>query len=212
MFCPNCKCEYIRGVTQCADCDVALVDALDPLSPGLDDGVRIVPVWRGRDPGEFDAAKQALHDAGILFTVPDSKGSFSFIASEQNLEVWVAEPDQEKARKIFSDLEGQVDPSELTPEELESLALSESDQEDIEETTNQPLNLPEHWYEDQPVVEVWSGGDQKLADNLISCLREVGIAWHEFSEESHLRLVVLPEQEARAKEIVREVVEASPPE
>ncbi len=210
MICPSCKCQYIRGVTQCADCDVALVDALDPLSPSPDD-VRIVQVWRGRDPGEFDEAKQALQDAGIPFTVPDSKGSFSFIASEPTMEVWVAQEDQEQARKIL-DLEGQVDPSELTPEELESLALSESDQEDIEETISQPLNLPELWYEDQPVAEVWSGGDQKLADNLIACLREVGIAWHEFSEEGHYRLVVLPEQEARAKEIVREVVEASPPE
>ncbi len=212
MICPSCKCEYIRGVTQCADCDVALVDALDPLSSGPADDVRIVQIWRGRDPAEFDEVKQALEDAGIPFTAPDSKGSFNFIASEPSMEVWVAEEDQQKAGKIVLELEGQVDPSELTPEELESLALAEADQEDIEETTIQPLNLSEHWYEDQPVAEVWSGGDQKFADNLAACLREVGIAWHEFSEEGHSRLVVLPEQEARAKEIVREVVEASPPE
>jgi transcription initiation factor TFIIIB Brf1 subunit/transcription initiation factor TFIIB len=30
MICPNCKCEYIRGVTECADCGVALVDKLEP--------------------------------------------------------------------------------------------------------------------------------------------------------------------------------------
>ncbi len=212
MICPNCKCEYIRGVTQCADCGVALVDSLEPSLAHPANDVRIVQVWSGRDPAELNKVSQALKDAGIQFIVPDTKGSFSFFGSDRTLEVWVAEQDEEQAGKIISAMEGQVDPSELTPEELESLALTDSDQEDTEESTIQPPNLPEHWYEDQPVVEVWSGSDQKLADNLIACLREVGIAWHEFSEESQLHLVVLPEQEARAREIVREVVEASPPE
>src|ERR1019366_6610419 len=104
-----------------------------PAHPAND--VRIVQIWGGGDPAEFDKVSQALKDAGIQFIAPDSKSSFSFIPAEPTMEVWVEEPDQEQARKIVLDLEGQVDPSELTPEELESLALAESDQEDIEETT-----------------------------------------------------------------------------
>jgi hypothetical protein len=29
-FCPNCRAEYVEGVTRCADCEVELVDALPP--------------------------------------------------------------------------------------------------------------------------------------------------------------------------------------
>ena len=29
-WCPKCKCEYREGITECADCKVALVDVLPP--------------------------------------------------------------------------------------------------------------------------------------------------------------------------------------
>jgi hypothetical protein len=34
MFCPECKAEYRDGFTQCADCDLGLVDVL--VEPGTD--------------------------------------------------------------------------------------------------------------------------------------------------------------------------------
>jgi hypothetical protein len=212
MICPSCKCEYIRGVTQCADCGVALVDALE--SPGANpaEDVRIVSIWRGNDPAECERVQEALEHAEIPFTVPDSKSPFSFLPTEPTLEVWISDSDRERARKILLDLEGRVDPDELTPEEIESLALPESDQPDSEEQTSELRNLSENWFEDEPVIEVWNGDSEVFADSLIACLREVGIASHKLSEAGHWRLVVRPEQESRAKEVVREVVEASPPE
>jgi len=211
MICPNCKCEYIRGVTECADCGVALVDALE--SPGANpaEDVRIVSIWRGNDPAECESVQEALEHAEIPFTVPDSKSPFSFLPTEPTLEVWISDADRERARKILLDLEGRVDPDELTPEEIESLALPESDQPDREQTSDLQ-NQSENWFEDEPVVEVWNGDSEVFADSLIACLREVGIASHKISEAGQWRLVVRREQESRAKEVVREVVEASPPE
>jgi len=212
MFCPNCKCEYIRGVTECADCGVPLVDALEsPEHPGND--VRIVPVWQGNDPAEFESVKKALKNAGIPFTVPDSKGLFSsFLPTEATLEIWISEADQGKAKKIILGLEGRVDPDELTPEEIASLALPESDIPDDEEQTSPKPDFSNNWDEDDPVAEVWSGEKEDFADTLAACLREIGIGSHKLSEADHWSLVVRPQQEARAKEVVREVVEASPPE
>ena len=66
--------------------------------------------------------------------------------------------------------------------------------------------------EDDPAATVWTGDSEPLADNLVACLREVGIASRKLSEAGHWSLLVRPEKELRAKEIVREVVEASPPE
>ncbi len=211
MICPNCKCEYIRGVNHCADCDVPLVNELE--SRETPDGdVRIVAIWRGTDPTECESIKEALEQADIACTVPDSKGSFSFIPTERALEIWVAAADHDKAKRIILDLQERVDPAELTPEEIESLALAESDQLDHDTQTSQPQNLPENWFEDEPVAEIWNGQNESLANDLIACLREIGIASHKLSADDNWRLVVLPEQESRAKEIVREVVDASPPE
>jgi hypothetical protein len=212
MICPNCKCEYIRGVKECADCGVALVDTLESPKATLAGDVRIVPIWRGKDSAECDKVKEALESADIPFTAPDSKSFFSFLPTEPILEIWISEEDQEKARKMVLDLEGRTDPGELTTEELESLALPESDEPGSEDQSVSPGVPPEDWHEDEPVSEVWSGESEPFADTLIICLREVGIASHKFSEAGHWRLVVPSGEEARAKEIVREVVEASPPE
>jgi hypothetical protein len=59
-------------------------------------------------------------------------------------------------------------------------------------------------------------GDLDVAENLKTCLREVGIPsaidQQEDSAASSAKVRVLPEHEARAKEIIREVIEATPPE
>jgi putative signal transducing protein len=212
MICPNCKCEYIRGVTECADCGVALVDAVE--SPGANpaEDVQIVAIWRGNDPAECERVQEALEHADIPFTVPDSKSPFSFLPTEPTLEVWISEADRERARKILLDLVGRVDPDELTPEEIESLALPESEQLDSNEQTSPPPDSSDDWDEDEPVAEVWNGDKEDFANTLSVCLREIGIGSRKLSEAGQWRLVVRPEQETRAKEVVREVVEASPPE
>jgi len=212
MICPNCKCEYIRGVTHCADCDVPLVNSLESQDTVPDEDVRIVAIWRGGDPTECESVQEALEQAGVACTVPDSKGSFSFIPTERALEIWIAAVDSDRAKKIIFDLQKRVDPAELTPEEIESLALAESDPLDQDSQPGQPRDLPENWFEDQPVTEIWRGQSESLANDLIACLREIGVASHKLSADDNWRLVVLPGQESRAREIVREVVEASPPE
>ncbi len=36
-FCPRCRCEYIEGQTECADCSVTLVDELPSVEPKTKD-------------------------------------------------------------------------------------------------------------------------------------------------------------------------------
>jgi hypothetical protein len=208
MFCPSCKCEYIRGVTRCSDCGVALVDALAPEDANPLDNVRIVSVWQGNEPSECERVKGALENAGIEFLDRDSKNFDLFAPSGANLEIWVSTADRDAARKIILDEDGRIDPDELTPEGIELLTLPESDQPD----SDGPQDLSVEWNKDDPVTEVWNGEKEDFADTLAACLREIGIASRKLSEARHWSLVVRPEQEARAKEVVREVVEASPPE
>jgi hypothetical protein len=103
------------------------------------------------------------------------------------------------------------DPDELTPEEREALSLPESDSIDHDEAASVPIDISEDWDDDVAVTEVWNGDEEHFANTLVACFRENGIASHKLTENGRWRLVVRPEQEAPAKEIVREVVEASPP-
>jgi len=216
MICPNCKCEYIRGVTRCAECDVALVESLDSSEPATRDDAAVISVWEGNDPGESAMVKEALEKAGIPVIDQGSAGYFIFPSMRPKTEIYVSSIDVERAKKVLLDLQAWDDPDEMTEEERESLALPESDiPGDIpnrDEQTSPLSDSSDDWDEDDPVAEVWNGDKEEFADTLIACLREIGIGSRKLSEAGRWRLVVRPGQQARAQEIVREVVEASPPE
>jgi hypothetical protein len=57
---------------------------------------------------------------------------------------------------------------------------------------------------------VWSGEDADTKDMLVASLRENGIGY-ELDGENHFRIRVMPDSESRAREIIREVMEATPP-
>jgi len=211
MICPNCKCEYIRGVTQCADCGVPLVDALDSSAPDTQDGQEVVSVWEGNDPSESAAVKDALEKAGIPVIDQESAGYFIFPSMRPKAEIYVSSRNVKEAKKVLLDLEAWDEPEEMSEGERESLELPESDKPDNDEPMSVAPDSSNNWDEDDPVAEVWNGDKEELADTLTACLREIGIGSRKLSEAGHWRLVVRPEQESRAKEIVREVVEASPP-
>jgi hypothetical protein len=211
MFCPNCKCEYLAGVTECADCGVPLVRVLDSSEAPPLDGGGIVSIWSGNDPHECAAVKEALEKAGVTAIEPDSNAYFIFPSMRPKMEICVASANEDKAQKVLLEMEGRADLDELPPEELDSLALPVSDDVDHDEDTASPDDLPEDWDDQEAASEVWSGEQEDVADTLIACFRENGIPSRKLTEGPRFRLVVRPNEEARSKEIVREVVEASPP-
>jgi hypothetical protein len=211
MFCPSCKCEYIRGVTQCAECGVALVDALPP-EEDAHPREEFASVWSGSGSGELDEVKGALAEAGITPIDREAAGYLFFPSIQPQREVFVSRKDQERARQVLSGLGLWHDPSELTDEERASLELPGSDAAADPEPVDLTEDSVSDWDEDVPVTEIWSGGEEDLADNLSACLREVGIASRKVSGARGWSLAVRPEHEARAREIVREVVEAAPPQ
>ena len=188
------------------------MDALElpAATPPGDDSV--VSIWSGNDPREFAAVKEALDKAQIPFMGPVSTGYFIFPSMRPKMEIGVAVVDRERAEKVLEGLEWQDDPDELSPEEFEKLALPDSDSVDDEDAASIPSDLPEDWDEQDHVSEVCNGDDEDLANTLMACFRENEIPSRKLTKENHWRLVVPFGQEARAKEIVREVVEGAPPE
>jgi hypothetical protein len=212
MICPSCKCEYRAGVAQCSDCGIPLVEALGPETPTPHEDGGIVTIWSGNDPRRFAVVKEALDKAEIAFMGPVSKGYFIFPSMRPKMEIDVSVADRDRAEKVVHELEGWDNPEELTPEEREALALPEWEGVDHDEAARAPSDVAEDWDDREPVSEVWNGGEEDFANTLIACLRENGIRSQKLAEGGRWRLLVRPPEEARAKEIVREVVEAAPPE
>lgn len=75
-----------------------------------------------------------------------------------------------------------------------------------------PDDLAEDPNPDDATAEVWSGDDAEMADYLALCLRGVGVGCVLGEDGGKSRVMVLPEAEKRAREVVREVVEGTPPQ
>jgi hypothetical protein len=71
---------------------------------------------------------------------------------------------------------------------------------------------PDGWHAEDATVEVWSAESAELVDMLGSSLRENHIHFRFIQAGGKHTLFALPEDETRAREIVREVVEGVSPE
>lgn len=73
--------------------------------------------------------------------------------------------------------------------------------------------LPPHWDPLTAIVEVWAGESLDRLQFIAKSLREVGIPSRRLVDDPQsLRLFVRPEDEANAREIVRQILEAAAPE
>jgi hypothetical protein len=70
----------------------------------------------------------------------------------------------------------------------------------------------ENFHAANATAEIWSGEDAGMPENIKMCLSENGIGCAISSDGGKHRVMVLPADEVRAKEIVREIVEETPPQ
>jgi hypothetical protein len=108
---------------------------------------------------------------------------------------------------------GEPSPTGTVADESEAAAIAESESdEENSGADGVPDDLVEDFFPEEATREVWSGEDSELAENIPICLRGVGIGCEVKEENGKSRILVMPQAEARAREIIREVVEASPPQ
>jgi hypothetical protein len=208
MFCPQCKAEYRPGFTRCADCDLDLVDQL-PL-PAEPSSQPLEVVWSGQDQQECVFWCQTLKAAGILFTVNQRRTQIWGTGMNAPYEIAVL---GDFAARSKSEIARQRWPPQGEEEQLRLIGLPESDED--------PPPPPEHrdfkpWFPEDATVEIFSEStdkeEEKKAWMVEISLRENLI--HSRTDElgdGSRKIFVLPEDEARAREIVHEVTTASPP-
>ncbi len=241
MFCPICKTEYRPGFTKCADCGVVLVDHLPAGGPpGNEDAPRDSEgrelLWSGLSARLYEAIRNGLDDAGVSHTdVEKEFGVLPTFAQSARL-IWIDPRARDAAQSIMhqvladrdsegvnqgdsnSDHLAWMDPfktrhtlysaqSDVTaPEEDDELA------EFAEGAEPPPNDAPEDFHPEDATSQVWAGEDVETAQFLKDSLRGVGIGCVVSEEGGRGRVLALPADEKRAREIVREVVEGAPPE
>jgi hypothetical protein len=223
MFCPNCKAEYREGFTHCADCDVDLVESLasSPSSSGeSDDSGEAVDLdapellWSGVDVGAFEQIRSALDEANIPYNDERLEARLLYRSLGNPLEIWIQRQDRTVARKILTDLftaadqTAQPDPADAASQQ--DIQLPENQGWDAE--GDEARGSVVDFYPEEATAEIWTGEAGGMAPILKDCLRENGIGCAVVPGPKGECLRVYPEDEVRAREIVREVVEGVPPE
>jgi hypothetical protein len=163
-----------------------------------------VILWSGENDVTHSDLLESLDDAGIPYSdkalgddevaptadpLPiDWKPRFGF-------EVAVQSNDLEAAKIILETLLDRDPPeAELPAQPLDAAPLSAAPGSDAPAT-----------------LQIWSGDDESLAKFLISALTENQIPAHYDTSKMEFAILVAPENQARAKEIVHEVTDATPP-
>jgi hypothetical protein len=173
--------------------------------PIPEDPGSVVLVWAGEDPALHTALLEQLEAAGIRYSdkvlgddevaptadpLPiDWKARFGF-------EVVVLSSDLGPARAILEKLLNEE------PADLEIPAQDEAS------SAEPPLVSVTELH---PTIEVWSGTDDRIGQFLTAAMQENEIPIHLETTGDLIKVFVSAANEARAREIVREITEGAPP-
>ncbi|HET9400543.1 MAG TPA: hypothetical protein VFO34_06300 [Candidatus Acidoferrales bacterium] len=218
MFCPVCKSEYREGYTRCADCDVPLVNLLAAEPESLDHAA-LARVWEGSDAHENSQVRAGLEEARIPFRVQAAGPNMLSLSNQAAEAIYVPHAMLDAARLAISEAIGEdAESEEGSNEETadEGFVLSQ------EAETDPPLPDgsgwdPAAWNPEDATAKIWENRAATGSEVVIMSLEENHIHWRandpdSESDEAITEIFVMPQDEARAREIIREVTEATPPQ
>jgi hypothetical protein len=241
MFCPVCQSEYRDGFTKCSDCGVDLVrqladdsEAKEPLWAGQDVSVRSAicdKLDAAKIPHEDDSVESKFmpafpqsiyriqirrrdHDAA-LNAIREIDVGHSNIRPSPGI-VLDRNSDWLRTNAPQRDLWGRLLNRDASLSEsagdsgiVADASASGDEDEPVEEAPDDQL---EDFNPDDATSQVWSGADGDLAQSINVCLREVGIGCVVNETRGNFNVCVQRAFEIRAKEIIREIIEQTPPE
>lgn len=233
MFCPNCKVEYRPGFSHCVDCDVDLVYELPKTAvelrgeaePGDPNEDPFCSFWKGEDPRVHAELCTVLDEAGIPHNTVFRRDHLFNLKNYPAYEVGVPFSLFERAENAVKDAFGSVDVDDDVAKPPDGLRLLSEGPEraqrlpatltpSSEESLPGPPNAGEgaDWFPEDATVRIWSNDTNEPADFLVAALHENGIRCRLDKHDRNEELFVLAEDESRAREIVREIIEGQPPE
>jgi hypothetical protein len=155
----------------------------------------------------YEKAELAIKDA---FGTDEEESETPLLLSEENsasIEKLLDLPLEEKLRPR---------PEEQVPSFLDHLTWRgrKGDGKETLEEETRPRSTPhsEGWYPEDATAELWHGEPPEAREMIELSLQENDIRMRWEMQDGKSKLFVVPEDEERAKEIVREVVEGQPPD
>ena len=239
MFCPQCKAEYRPGFQRCADCDVELVEELPkhPIEmrrtgkngeyraagvPGDPNEDPFCSFWKGDDPRVHAELCGVLDEAGISHNTVFRRDHLFNLHNYAAYEVGVPFSMYEQAENAIKVAYGIASVTDVGAQEVQLIPdrpvpvrkLPETLTPCAEESIPGPPNAGEglDWFPEDATARVWSTRSDEPTDFLVAALHENGIRCRLDRNGARGELFVLPDDEARAREIVKEVVEGRPPD
>jgi hypothetical protein len=239
MFCPRCKAEYRKGFTRCSDCDVDLVWELPKADielrrtgeegeyraaggPGDPNEDPFCSFWKGNDPRVHVELCGVLEDAGIPHNTVYRRDHLFNFQNYAPFEVGVPFSMYQRAEEAVKAAYNVEDVTDVGAQEVQlvsgsplrtSRRLPQSVTSNEEDIPGPPSPGGENdWYPEDATVKVWATEGGEPSEFLIAALHENGIRCRLDRSAAKAELYVLVSDEAKAREIVREVVEGTPPE
>ncbi len=215
MVCPVCKAEYREGFARCADCDVALVYelpaaaivAMEPVDPGDAGENPFCSFWKGDDPRLHAELCELLSEEGIPHkTIRRQDHLFNWNTASA-FEIGVPFSAFDKAEAAVKEAYGSADDTAS-----EGITARAQLPESSEARESRAMWEPGDWYPEEAITEVWADKFPEMTALLAASLGENQIHSRVAQAGGMHKLFVLREDETRAREIVRQVVEAVPPE
>jgi hypothetical protein len=214
MFCPQCKAEYRPGFSRCSDCGVDLVYELPPQASrprawepeGPQDGAALGTIWEGDSESECVGVCEELKNAGIWYRVSQIPGPRDLKMVVKRHEIAVSPSDYEGPGNSWA-LKTRQRVAKIRQAALELPAAENST---ADETAGGDSYLGK-WHPEDATVEVWSQSAENTSSVVELSLKENLIRFRSHSQDGTRKFFVLPEDESRAREIVREIRDSVPP-
>lgn len=222
MICPLCHAEYREGFTRCADCDVALVHPNPQLEAATDPNADpFCSFWRGEDARLHAEICTILDEAHVPHRTVRRRDHLFNLANYPTFELGVPFSLFERAEQAIRDA-FELDPSDtdailalsmppLLPQnagrirKLPSM-LSPADDQALPGPPSAGLSGQD------ASTHLWSGNDDGLRQMLVAALNENAIAGRCDVGEDRSAVFVSASDLGRAQEILREILEGTPPQ
>jgi len=234
MICPRCHAEYRQGFTVCADCDVPLVpqheagEPLDapaaPATPGDPNRDPFCAFWHGDDARLHAELISVLDSAGLPHKTVRRQDHLFNLNNYPAFQIAVPFSLYERAERATKEA---FDLDASDPDAVQSLTapplLADAPRSirKLPATLSPPVDeaIPgppsagdtSDWFPDDAIAVVWSGDDPFLREMLTASLNENRIHCRWATEGELFTVFVRPADESEAREIIREVRDATPP-